>query len=108
MTLLLTNDDVRASVTMADAIEAMEAAFREQGTGGVTQPPRTNIKAGKGWLRVGPVVMEQSGWMGFKAMNLAPGVGVSALRPSEATPGVCSPLGRPPGDVLSISASSPR
>ncbi len=76
MTLLLTNEDVRASVTMSDAIAAMEAAFREQGAGGVNQPPRTNIKAGKGWLRVGPVVMEQSGWMGFKAMNLAPGVGV--------------------------------
>ena len=52
MTLLLDNEDVRASVTMADAIEAMEAAFREQGTGGVTQPPRTNIKAGKGVARV--------------------------------------------------------
>ena len=76
MTLLLSNEDVRASVTMSDAIEAMEAAFREQGAGGVNQPPRTNIKAGKGWLRVGPVVMEQSGWMGFKAMNLAAGIGV--------------------------------
>jgi hypothetical protein len=29
------------------------------------------IKAGKGWLRLGPAVMEWSGWMGFKAMNLA-------------------------------------
>jgi ornithine cyclodeaminase/alanine dehydrogenase-like protein (mu-crystallin family) len=76
MTLLLSNEDVRAAVTMLDAIEAMEAAFLEQGSGGVNQPPRTNIKAGKGWLRVGPVVMEQSGWMGFKAMNLAAGVGV--------------------------------
>ncbi len=76
MTLLLSNEDVRASVTMSDAVEAMEAAFREQGAGGVNQPPRTNIKAGKGWLRVGPVVMEQSGWMGFKAMNLAAGIGV--------------------------------
>jgi ornithine cyclodeaminase/alanine dehydrogenase len=34
------------------------------------------MKAGKGWLRVGPVAMEQSGWAGFKAMNLAPGHGV--------------------------------
>jgi alanine dehydrogenase len=76
MTLILSNEDVRASVTMGDAVEAMEAAFREQGAGGVNQPPRTNIKAGKGWLRVGPVVMEHSGWMGFKAMNLAAGIGV--------------------------------
>ena len=29
MTLLLSNEDVRAAVTMFDAIEAMEAAFLE-------------------------------------------------------------------------------
>lgn len=34
------------------------------------------MKAGKGWLRVGPVALEKSGWMGFKAMNLAPGNGL--------------------------------
>ncbi len=76
MTLLLSHDDVRASVTMAGAIEAMEAGFLEEGEGHTRMPARTNIGAGKGWLRVGPVVMEQSGWMGFKAMNLAPGHGV--------------------------------
>jgi ornithine cyclodeaminase/alanine dehydrogenase len=76
MTLLLNHEEVCGCVTMADAIEAMEGAFREQGEGGVIQPPRLNTKAGKGWLRVGPAVMERSGWMGFKAMNLAPGHGV--------------------------------
>lgn len=76
MTLLLTHEDVRKSVTMADAIEAMEAGFLEEGEGHTTLPQRINIKAGKGWLRVGPVVMEKSGWMGFKAMNLAAGQGV--------------------------------
>ncbi|MGH7771060.1 MAG: ornithine cyclodeaminase family protein [Candidatus Binatia bacterium] len=76
MALLLNHEEVCASVTMLDAIEAMEIAFREQGEGAVTQPPRLNTKAGKGWLRIGPAVMERSGWMGFKAMNLAPGHGV--------------------------------
>ena len=61
---------------MEDACQAMESAFAEEGAGGVVMPPRTNVKAGKGWLRVGPVVLEASGWMGFKAMNLAPGQGV--------------------------------
>jgi len=74
--LLLNHEDVCASVTMLDAIEAMEEAFREQGEGAIVQPHRLNLKAGKGWLRIGPVVMERSGWMGFKAMNLAPGHGV--------------------------------
>jgi alanine dehydrogenase len=76
MTLLLTHDDVRAEVTMHDAIAAMEAGFKEEGEGGALLPARINIKAGKGWLRVGPVVLEKSGWMGFKAMNLVPGQGV--------------------------------
>ena len=76
--LLLRHDDVRAAVTMADAIEAMEAGFREEGEGGVQQPARTNItiERPKGFLRLGPCVMRQSGWMGFKAMNLAEGTGV--------------------------------
>lgn len=76
MTLLLTHDDVRSAVSMDDAIVAMEAAFKEEGEGAAVLPPRINMKAGKGWLRVGPVVLEKSGAMGFKAMNLAPGQGV--------------------------------
>ena len=76
MALLLRHEDVCASVTMTDAIAAMEDAFREEGEGGVLLPPRINMKAGKGWLRIGPVSLERSGWMGFKAMNLAPGHGV--------------------------------
>jgi alanine dehydrogenase len=34
------------------------------------------MKVGKGWLRIGPVSLEKSGWAGFKAMNLVPGAGV--------------------------------
>jgi ornithine cyclodeaminase/alanine dehydrogenase len=76
MTLLLTHEDVRSVVDMTDAIAAMEAAFLEEGEGRALAPPRINMKAGAGWLRVGPVALERSGWMGFKAMNLAPGRGV--------------------------------
>jgi alanine dehydrogenase len=76
MTLLLTHEDVCAAVTMADAIDAMEHGFAEEATGHTRMPPRINVPAGKGWLRLGPVVLEASGWMGFKAMNLAAGKGV--------------------------------
>jgi ornithine cyclodeaminase/alanine dehydrogenase len=76
MALFLTHEDVSASVTMLDAMDAMEGAFREQAEGKVVQPHRLNLKAGKGWLRVGPAVLEGSGYMGFKAMNLAPSHGV--------------------------------
>ena len=62
---------------MADAIEAVELGFREEGEGGVQQPPRTNIAIDdpKGFLRLGPCIMKNSRWMGFKAMNLAEGTG---------------------------------
>jgi alanine dehydrogenase len=76
MARLLTHADVRALVSMSDAIEAMEGAFAEEGAGDVLLPPRTNMRAGRGWLRIGPVALERSGWMGFKAMNLVPGQGV--------------------------------
>jgi alanine dehydrogenase len=71
MTLLLSHDDVRSVVDMTDAIDAMESAFLEEGEGFTLLPPRINMKAGRGWLRIGPVSLERSGWMGFKAMNLA-------------------------------------
>ena len=76
MVLLLRHEDVRAAVTMDDAIEAMEGAFAEEAAGGTMLPQRINMKAGKGWIRVGPVAMEHSGYMGFKAMNLTAGQGV--------------------------------
>jgi len=76
VTLLLTHADVQASVSMADAIVAMEEAFAEEGEGAALLPQRINMKAGNGWLRVGPVVLEKLGLTGFKAMNLAPGHGL--------------------------------
>lgn len=76
MTLLLTHEDVRKAISMRDAIDAMETAFAEEGRGATLLPQRINMKLSKGWLRVGPVALEESGWMGFKAMNLTPGQGV--------------------------------
>jgi ornithine cyclodeaminase/alanine dehydrogenase-like protein (mu-crystallin family) len=76
MTLLLRHEEVMRTVSMDDAIVAMENGFKEEGEGGALLPQRINVKAGKGWFRVGPVVLQNSGWVGFKAMNLAPGHGL--------------------------------
>jgi len=79
MVLLLSNDDVRATIGMADAIDALDSAFLEEAQGNVHQPQRLNMpapEAGKSFLRIGACVMSGSGWMGFKAMNLAKNVGV--------------------------------
>ncbi len=77
MVLLLKHEEVMQTVSMDDAIVAMESGFKEEGEGGALLPQRINVKAGKGWFRVGPVVLQNSGWVGFKAMNLAPGHGAS-------------------------------
>jgi alanine dehydrogenase len=76
MVLLLKHEEVMQTVSMDDAIVAMESGFKEEGEGGALLPQRINVKAGNGWFRVGPVVLQNSGWVGFKAMNLAPGHGV--------------------------------
>lgn len=76
MTLFLRHEDVCASVCMDDAIAAMEVGFKEEGEGEVLIPPCLNMKAGNGWLRLGPAALERSGWVGFKAMNLSHGHGV--------------------------------
>ena len=79
MVMLLRNAEVRQCVDMVDAIDALEAAFLEEFRGGLHQPQRLNMpagEAGKAFLRIGPCVMHHSGWMGFKAMNLAKDVGV--------------------------------
>jgi len=76
MTLLLCHDDVCDIVSMKDAIAVMESAFAEEAAGATILPQRINMSVSKGWLRVGPVALERSGVMGFKAMNLCPGVGV--------------------------------
>ena len=76
MVLLLKHEEVMQTVSMDDAIAAMESGFKEEGEGSALLPQRINVKAGKGWFRVGPVVLQNSGWVGFKAMNLAPGHGL--------------------------------
>ena len=76
MARLLTHEQVKSLVSMSDAIECMERVFREEGEGRTFLPPRLNMKAGRGWLRLGPAALEASGCMGFKAMNLVPGTGL--------------------------------
>jgi ornithine cyclodeaminase/alanine dehydrogenase len=79
MVLFLSNDDVRRALGMAGAIDALELAYQECSAGKVEQPQRLNIPApeqGTSFLRIAACVMSRSGWMGFKAMNLAKNVGV--------------------------------
>jgi len=75
MALLLNHEEVASAVTMAEAVAVLEEGFRVQARGEFTLPPRLTTPAGKGWLRMMPAVLSGMGVMGFKAMNLCPGVG---------------------------------
>jgi ornithine cyclodeaminase/alanine dehydrogenase-like protein (mu-crystallin family) len=79
--ILLRHEDVVDILTMAEAIEAVRAGFREQAAGQAQVPQRITIDstAGFGWLRVMPAVLNGSGVMGYKAMHSTPRVGVRYL-----------------------------
>ncbi len=61
---------------MAEAVAAAEEGFRVQARGEFSLPPRLTAPAPKGWLRMMPAILSGMEVMGFKAMNLSPGVGV--------------------------------
>jgi alanine dehydrogenase len=76
--LLLTHEEVSGLLSPPEAIEAVRAGLAEQAAGQVQLPPRTTVDATSGptWLRLMPVIMNRSGYMGFKAMHSTPKVGV--------------------------------
>ena len=71
-TLLITRGDVAEVLTMADAIEAVEAAFRAYGEGHVQMPPKVYLGFEKGDLRCMPVYMPELGLAGVKNVNVHP------------------------------------
>jgi len=78
MALFLQQKDTVGLITVDEIFAAVEGGFREQAAGEVQLPARTTVDStsGRGWLRLMPAIMNQSGFMGFKAMHSTPGVGV--------------------------------
>jgi len=76
--LLLTHQDVAGLLSPREAIDAVREGLAEQGAGEVQLPPRTTVDATSSptWLRLMPVILNRSGYMGFKAMHSTPKVGV--------------------------------
>jgi alanine dehydrogenase len=69
MTLLLREDDVRRVLTMPEAIDALEIAFRDWGQGAAQNVPRQRIvlRAQGGVLHVLPAAVPALDALGFKA-----------------------------------------
>lgn len=76
--LLLTHEDVAGLLTPKESIDIVREGLAEQGAGEVQLPPRITVDATSSptWLRLMPVILNRSGYMGFKAMHSTPKVGV--------------------------------
>ncbi|MDA8063611.1 MAG: ornithine cyclodeaminase family protein [Actinomycetota bacterium] len=78
MTLLLDAVTLQEVLDVQASIGELRTACQEQADDLVTMPPRQTVDArdGRGWLRISMAFLNGSGFMGFKAMNRAPGIGM--------------------------------
>lgn len=67
MPLFLTEDDVARLLTMAEALEAVEEAFRQHGQGSAVNRPRARVRVPQGILHVMAAGLPPEGVLGFKA-----------------------------------------
>ncbi len=67
MPLFLTEDDVAQLLTMAEALEAVEEAFRQHGQGSAVNRPRARVRVPQGILHVMAAGLPPEGVLGFKA-----------------------------------------
>lgn len=81
MALVLTYDDVRQCITMADAIKAIEGMCQEQAAGSALFSERINFKLPNGWMRLMPGALLTSGVFGYKEFHLN---AVAGSQPPEA------------------------
>jgi len=72
--LFLTDEDVRSLLTMREALDAVEEAFKERGLGRAQMPPKLYVFFRKysGDLRVMPAYLERIGVAGVKVVNVHP------------------------------------
>ena len=69
MTLLITDEDVRKAVNMAEMVQAIENAFREEKEGSILQPERLNLVTENMLFRLMPAILPHNNIMGFKAFH---------------------------------------
>ncbi len=72
-TYLLTRADVERALSMAEAIDAVEAAFRAYALGKAQMPPKAYLTFQKGDLRVMPAYLPELGLAAVKLVNAHPG-----------------------------------
>lgn len=76
--LLLDAKDMDGLLDIDRSISELRGALNEQANGQVQMPARqtTDTQDGQNWLRISSAFLNGSGFMGFKAMNRAAGLGM--------------------------------
>lgn len=69
MTLVIGDEQVRASAEMARLIDAVEDVLLEEHEGHVIVPPRLNLMSGDRFLRLMPAYLRRSGYLGYKSFH---------------------------------------
>ena len=69
MTLLIDDEQVRASADMPRLIDAIEDVLIEEHDGHVIMPPRLNLMSANRFLRVMPAYLQRSGFLGYKSFH---------------------------------------
>jgi ornithine cyclodeaminase/alanine dehydrogenase-like protein (mu-crystallin family) len=73
LALFLTETEVDRLLPMAVAVEVLEAAFREQGSGRATNRPRQRVHTPQGMLHLMAAALPAEGVLGFKAYTTIAG-----------------------------------
>ncbi len=71
-TCLMTREDVRGALSIADAVTAVEEAFRAYGEGRVQMPPKCYLDFDRGDLRCMPAYVPELGLAAVKNVNVHP------------------------------------
>lgn len=76
--LLLRDEDIRGAMESVSIVDGLERMLARPVTGALELPPRQtiDIAPGSGFLRLMPCVAYDTGYAGFKAMNMHPEYGV--------------------------------
>ncbi|HEX9016420.1 MAG TPA: ornithine cyclodeaminase family protein, partial [Chloroflexota bacterium] len=71
MALILRENDVKSLMTMADAVQWVEAALKAHGEGRGRNVPRSRVKMPKGTLHVLPAADLEQGVVGLKSYTVS-------------------------------------
>lgn len=72
--MVLTREDVRAVLSMQDAIDVLEQSFREFGAGEAITPPRIamSVQRANGFVLAMPACLKRTGALGLKFVSSYP------------------------------------